>query len=216
MGLNMDVDHVAFAGLRKFDGKRTRWLHPQEVGQIAGRAGRYTRDGTFGVTGDCEEMDEDLVESVVNHQFEPVMGAEWRNARLDFGSLPGLLRSLAEPPKRGGLSLSEEALDERTLRKLAQQEDVVARCKADRSALIRLWDVCQTPDFRKTTDDDHQRMVRTLFDDLTTGRKRLPEDWIAGQFKASPTAATGCTTRSTGRARRGSWRTGCPTPCTKS
>ena len=184
MGLNMDVDHVAFAGLRKFDGKRTRWLHPQEVGQIAGRAGRYTRDGTFGVTGDCEEMDEDLVESVVNHQFEPVMGAEWRNARLDFGSLPGLLRSLAEPPKRGGLSLSEEALDERTLRKLAQQEDVVARCKADRSALIRLWDVCQTPDFRKTTDDDHQRMVRTLFDDLTTGRKRLPEDWIAGQFKA--------------------------------
>jgi ATP-dependent RNA helicase SUPV3L1/SUV3 len=184
MGLNMDVDHVAFAGLRKFDGKRTRWLHPQEVGQIAGRAGRYTRDGTFGVTGDCEEMDEDLVESVVEHQFEPVMGAEWRNARLDFGSLPGLLRSLAEPPKRGGLSLSEEALDERTLRKLAQQDDVVARCKADRSALIRLWDVCQTPDFRKTTDDDHQRMVRTLFDDLTTGRKRLPEDWIAGQFKA--------------------------------
>ncbi|HWU15050.1 MAG TPA: helicase-related protein, partial [Caulobacter sp.] len=184
MGLNMDVDHVAFAGLRKFDGRRTRWLHPQEVGQIAGRAGRYTRDGTFGVTGDCEEMDEDLVESVVNHQFEPVMGAEWRNARLDFGSLQGLLRSLAEPPQRAGLKLAEEALDERTLRKLAQQEDVVARCKADRSALIRLWDVCQTPDFRKTTDDDHQRMVRTLFDDLTTGRKRLPEDWIAGQFKA--------------------------------
>lgn len=184
MGLNMDVDHVAFAGLRKFDGKRTRWLHPQEVGQIAGRAGRYTRDGTFGVTGDCEEMDEDLVESVVEHRFEPVLGAEWRNARLDFGSLQGLLRSLAEPPHRAGLSLSEEALDERTLRKLAQQEDVVARCKADRSALIRLWDVCQTPDFRKTTDDDHQRMVRTLFDDLTTGRKRLPEDWIAGQFKA--------------------------------
>ncbi|HWW27357.1 MAG TPA: helicase-related protein, partial [Caulobacter sp.] len=184
MGLNMDVDHVAFAGLRKFDGRRTRWLHPQEVGQIAGRAGRYTRDGTFGVTGDCEEMDEDLVESVEGHQFEPVMGAEWRNARLDFGSLQNLLRSLAEPPQRAGLSLSEEALDERTLRKLAQQEDVVARCKADRSALIRLWDVCQTPDFRKTTDDDHQRMVRTLFDDLTTGRKRLPEDWIAGQFKA--------------------------------
>lgn len=184
MGLNMDVDHVAFAGLRKFDGKRTRWLHPQEVGQIAGRAGRFTRDGSFGVTGDCEEMDEDLVEAVEHHRFEPVMGAEWRNARLDFGSLQGLLRSLAEPPPRGGLKLAEEALDERTLRKLAQQDDVIARCKADRSALIRLWDVCQTPDFRKTTDDDHQRMVRTLFDDLTTGRKRLPEDWIAGQFKA--------------------------------
>ncbi|MBI1684998.1 helicase-related protein [Caulobacter hibisci] len=184
MGLNMDVDHVAFAGLRKFDGRRTRWLHPQEVGQIAGRAGRYTRDGTFGVTGDCEEMDEDLVQAVEEHAFQPVMAAEWRSARLDFGNLPGLLRSLSEPPNRNGLSLSQEALDERTLRKLAQQEDVVARCKSDRSALLKLWDVCQTPDFRKTTDDDHQRMVRTLFDDLTTGRKRLPEDWINGQFKA--------------------------------
>ena len=184
MGLNMDVDHVAFAGLRKFDGKRTRWLHPQEVGQIAGRAGRYTRDGTFGVTGDCEEMDEDLVEAVENHRFEPIIGAEWRNARLDFGSLPLLLRSLAEGPRRPGLTLTGEVLDERTLRKLAQDEDVIARCKADRSALLRLWDVCQTPDFRKTTDDDHQRMVRTLFDDLTTGKKRLPEDWIHTQFKA--------------------------------
>ncbi len=184
MGLNMDVDHVAFAGLRKFDGVRTRWLHPQEVGQIAGRAGRYTRDGTFGVTGDCEEMDEDLVESVVNHQFEPIIAAEWRNARLDFGSLPLLLKSLGQGPGRAGLTLSNEVLDERTLRKLAQHDDVIARCKADRSALIRLWDVCQTPDFRKTTDDDHQRMVKTLFDDLTTGRKRLPEDWIGSQFKA--------------------------------
>ncbi|MFT4253792.1 MAG: helicase-related protein, partial [Caulobacter sp.] len=184
MGLNMDVDHVAFAGLRKFDGRRTRWLHPQEVGQIAGRAGRYTRDGTFGVTGDCEEMDEDLVQAVEEHAFQPVMAAEWRNARLDFGSLQGLLRSLSEPPNRNGLTLSQEALDERTLRKIAQHEDVVARCKTDRSALLKLWDVCQTPDFRKTTDDDHQRMVKTLFDDLTTGRKRLPEDWINGQFKA--------------------------------
>ncbi|HWT51520.1 MAG TPA: helicase-related protein, partial [Caulobacter sp.] len=184
MGLNMDVDHVAFAGLRKFDGKRTRWLYPQEVGQIAGRAGRYTRDGTFGVTGDCEEIDEDLVEAVESHTFEPIVAAEWRNGRLDFGSLPGLLRSLAETPKRNGLSLSQEALDERTLWALAQQEDVIKRCKTDRSALLRLWDVCQTPDFRKTTDDDHQRMARTLFDDLTTGRKRLPEDWVGGQFKA--------------------------------
>jgi ATP-dependent RNA helicase SUPV3L1/SUV3 len=184
MGLNMDVDHVAFAGLRKFDGKRTRWLYPQEVGQIAGRAGRYTRDGTFGVTSDCEEIDEDLVEAVESHTFEPIVAAEWRNARLDFGSLPGLLRSLAETPQRGGLKLSDEALDERTLRALAKDEDIVKRCKADRSALIRLWEVCQTPDFRKTTDDDHQRMARTLFDDLTTGRKRLPEDWVNSQFKA--------------------------------
>src|SRR6187455_1584662 len=94
MGLNMDVDHVAFAGLRKFDGKRTRFLHPQEIGQIAGRAGRYLTNGTFGVTGEAEDMDPDLVEAVEEHRFEPVAGAEWRNSRLEFSSLATLLRSL--------------------------------------------------------------------------------------------------------------------------
>src|SRR5580765_7125626 len=108
MGLNMDVDHVAFAGLRKFDGKRTRLLHPQEVGQIAGRAGRYQRDGTFGVTGEAEDMDEDLVRAVEDHQFEPVTGAEWRSSRLDFASLPALMASLARPPEREGLKLAAE------------------------------------------------------------------------------------------------------------
>src|SRR5471030_2411512 len=112
MGLNMDVDHVAFAGLRKFDGRRTRWLQPQEIGQIAGRAGRYLRDGTFGVTGDCPDIDPDLAAQVESHAFEPVLAAEWRNSRLDFDSLTELQRSLAAPPPRAGLKLSEESLDE--------------------------------------------------------------------------------------------------------
>src|SRR5271154_6188046 len=89
MGLNMDLDHVAFAGLQKFDGRRTRWLGAQEIGQIAGRAGRYRRDGTFGVTGECAEMDPDWVAAVEGHRFAAVAAAEWRNARLDFHSLPG-------------------------------------------------------------------------------------------------------------------------------
>ena len=182
MGLNMDVDHVAFAGLRKFDGRRNRWLTPQEIGQIAGRAGRFRTDGTFGVTGDCEEMDEDLVEAVENHQFEAVTGAEWRNARLDFDSLPDLLRSLARTPDRSGLRLAQEALDEITLRKLAGDPDVVARVR-DRAALFKLWDVCQTPDFRKVSAEEHVRLVRDLFDHLTTGRRRIPDDWIARQHK---------------------------------
>ncbi|HWA60249.1 MAG TPA: helicase-related protein [Caulobacteraceae bacterium] len=182
MGLNMDVDHVAFAGLRKFDGRRTRWLHPHEVGQIAGRAGRYRTDGTFGVTGTCEEMDDDLVERVESHHFEPVTAAEWRNARLDFQSLAALLRSLDTPPPREGLKASEEALDETTLRQLAADDEVIARCR-DRSALFRLWDACQTPDFRKTTQDDHARLVRTLFDHLTQGRGRVPDEWMSGQFR---------------------------------
>ncbi|MBE7217781.1 MAG: phosphonate-binding protein, partial [Caulobacteraceae bacterium] len=114
MGLNMDVDHVAFAGLRKFDGRRTRWLTGQEVGQIAGRAGRYTKDGTFGVTGEAPEMDEDLVGAVEQHHFQPLEAAEWRNARLEFDSLATLQRSLAKPPRQDGLKLASEAVDETT------------------------------------------------------------------------------------------------------
>ncbi|MET0338141.1 MAG: helicase-related protein, partial [Caulobacter sp.] len=175
MGLNMDVDHVAFAGQRKFDGKRTRYLYPQEVAQIAGRAGRFRTDGTFGVTGDCAEFDEDIVEAVEHHRFDPITDAEWRNPALDFDSLPDLLRSLSEGPKREGLTLTEPGLDERMLRRLAEDEEVVKRCK-DRSVLLRLWETCQTPDFRKTTDDDHRQLVKGLFDDLTTGGRRIPKD----------------------------------------
>jgi ATP-dependent RNA helicase SUPV3L1/SUV3 len=180
MGLNMDVDHVAFAGLRKFDGKRTRWLHPQEIGQIAGRAGRYQRDGTFGVTGEAEDMDEDLVQAVEAHRFEPAVGAEWRSSKLDFGSLPSLLKSLAKQPDREGLKLSAEALDETTLRHLAADPDVADRARG-RVAIERLWDVCQTPDFRKVAAEEHIRLAKEFFLHLTTGRQRIPEDWIARQ-----------------------------------
>src|SRR6202012_4232681 len=182
MGLNMDVDHVAFAGLRKFDGKRTRWLFPQEVGQIAGRAGRYRRDGTFGVTGEAAEMDEDLVAAVEEHHYEPVTAAEWRSAELDFNSLKALTRSLAAPPVRDGLKLAEESLDETTLRQLALDPALEPRIGRNRERLRRLWEVCQTPDFRKTTLDEHVRLCRTVFEHLTSRAGRMPEDWIAGQF----------------------------------
>jgi ATP-dependent RNA helicase SUPV3L1/SUV3 len=183
MGLNMDVDHVAFAGLRKFDGKRTRWLRAPEIGQIAGRAGRFRRDGTFGVTGDCPDMDPDLVAAVESHHFDDVPAAEWRNSRLDFGSLHGLMRSLAEPPSIRGLKLSEEGLDETVLRQLASDDEVARRCR-DRSNLHRLWEVCQTPDFRKTTLEEHVRFVRSVFEYLTERNRRLPPDWLDGQYRS--------------------------------
>jgi ATP-dependent RNA helicase SUPV3L1/SUV3 len=182
MGLNMDVDHVAFAGLDKFDGKRRRPLHAQEVGQIAGRAGRFRTDGTFGVTAGCDPMDDELIEAVEKHAFDPVRFAQWRNGDLDMGSLDGLQRSLAASPGRAGLKAADEALDERALRTLATDEAVRARC-ADRSALYALWDACQTPDFRKTTPDEHIRLVRQFFDQLSTGPRRVPEDWMADQLR---------------------------------
>ncbi len=178
MGLNMDVDHVAFAGLAKFDGKRRRALYAHEVGQIAGRAGRFQNDGTFGVTAGAEVMDADLVAAVEAHRFDPVERALWRNSDLDLRSLAGLLRSLAEPAPRPGHKASEEALDERTLRQLAADDDLMRRA-GDPDALMRLWEACQTPDFRKTTFDDHLRLVRDLFGHLTAGKGLIPEDWMA-------------------------------------
>ncbi|HEV2532035.1 helicase-related protein, partial [Phenylobacterium sp.] len=181
MGLNMDVDHVAFAGLAKFDGHRNRALTPQEVGQIAGRAGRFQRDGTFGVTGECEDMDPDLAQAVEEHRFQPIAGAEWRNPQIDFSSLANLMRGLSAPPNRDGLRLAAEALDEVTLKRLAEDPEVVERAR-DRAALIKLWDVCQTPDFRKVATDDHVRLARDFFFHLTAGRHRIPDDWIAKQY----------------------------------
>jgi ATP-dependent RNA helicase SUPV3L1/SUV3 len=183
MGLNMDVDHVAFAGLRKFDGRRTRTLYSQEIGQIAGRAGRFRRDGAFGVTGDAPDLDSEVVAAVEGHVFPAVQGAEWRNAELDFSSLPNFMRSLAAPPPIPGLRLSEEAQDEITLRQLSA-DDLVLRRTRDRANLKRLWEACQTPDFRRTTQEEHTRLIGGLFEHLTQGDRRVPEDWMQGQFGA--------------------------------
>src|SRR3984957_15142868 len=150
MGLNMDVDHVAFAGLRKFDGRRQRGLYSQEIAQIAGRAGRFRKDGAFGVTGDAPDLDPDMVAAVEGHVFPSVMAAEWRNARLDFQSIQGRMRSLTDSPPASGLRLSAESQDETTLRQLSNDEMIIRRTR-DRSNLMRLWEICQTPDFRKTT-----------------------------------------------------------------
>ena len=181
MGLNMDVDHVAFAGLRKFDGRRLRGLYSQEIAQIAGRAGRFRKDGAFGVTGDAPDLDPDIVAAVEGHVFPSVMAAEWRNHRLDFQSIQGLIRSLAASPPASGLRLSAESQDETTLRQLATDEMIMRRTR-DRSNLMRLWEVCQVPDFRKTTQDEHTRLIGTMFEHLTQGDRRMPEDWMQGQF----------------------------------
>jgi ATP-dependent RNA helicase SUPV3L1/SUV3 len=183
MGLNMDVDHVAFAGLRKFDGRRTRWLHAHEIGQIAGRAGRHLRNGTFGVTGEALELDPDVVEQVVEHRFDPVEAAEWRNARLDFDSLNDLLRSLVATPGAFGLRLTQTALDETLLRRLIKDPEV-ARIGRSRGAIMRLWEACQLPDFQKTTLDEHALLARDIFQALTGKRGRLTADWAAPRFAA--------------------------------
>src|SRR5690606_8871370 len=160
------------------DGRRTRWLHAHEIGQIAGRAGRHLRDGTFGVTGEADDLDPDLVEQVVEHRFDPLEAAQWRNARLDFDTLPDLLRSLTVLPGVSGLTLTAQALDETLLRRAAADPDI-QKIARSRGAVMRLWETCQLPDFQKTTPDEHARLARDIFQALTGKRGRLTHDWFA-------------------------------------
>ena len=182
MGLNMDVDHVAFAESRKFDGRKRRRLSAAELAQIAGRAGRFRSDGTFGETADCGAFDPDLVRRIENHQFAPVTRLQWRNPDLDERSLDNLLISLAEPPDHPALERAREAIDERTLALLASDPDVRDRT-ASMAGVRRLWDACRLPDFRKVTIDAHANLVRTIFMHLTGPAGHLPDDWLNGHLQ---------------------------------
>jgi ATP-dependent RNA helicase SUPV3L1/SUV3 len=182
MGLNMDVDHVAFARLGKFDGHRPRRLAASEVAQIAGRAGRGMRDGTFGTTGGCAPIDEELADAVENHRFEPLEQLAWRNSELDFSHVDALLTSLLAPPPRPGLVRGRDASDLETLAALAREETV--RSLAGGRRMVRtLWDACQIPDFRKLADDSHARFCGRVFGHIAK-EGHLPADWLDGQVAA--------------------------------
>ena len=176
MGLNMDVDHVAFARLTKFDGHRIRRLTPPEVAQIAGRAGRGMRDGTFGSTAECPPLDDDLVHAVETHHFEPLEQLYWRNAALDLSSVDALLASLQAPPPRPGLVRGPDAVDLQTLMALAREPDIRGLARGPRRVRL-LWETCGIPDFRKLADDTHSRLCARVFEHVARD-KMLPSEWI--------------------------------------
>ncbi|MGC1464448.1 MAG: helicase-related protein [Pseudolabrys sp.] len=179
MGLNLDVDHVAFASDRKFDGYQFRKLNPSELAQIAGRAGRATRDGTFGTTGRCDPFDPELVRALESHTFEPVRMLQWRNTDLDFSSIGALQASLAMAPQEAGLTRAPTAEDIIVLDHVARDEDVRALAR-NRVAVERLWDVCQVPDYRKIAPATHAELAVTLYGFLMREGK-IPDDWFARQ-----------------------------------
>jgi ATP-dependent RNA helicase SUPV3L1/SUV3 len=182
MGLNMDLDHVAFARLVKFDGAAPRHLSPAEIAQIAGRAGRHMSDGTFGTTSELGPMEPEVVEAVENHRFDPLARLFWRNSRLDFTSPAALLRSLEERPQQPGLVAAREADDHLALRTLSRQADIGALA-AHRAAVRLLWEVCQIPDFRKVMSDTHARLLGQIHRHLAGPKERLPTDWVARQVE---------------------------------
>ena len=179
MGLNLDVDHVAFASDRKFDGYQFRKLTPAELGQIAGRAGRATRDGTFGTTGRCDPFEPELVQALESHVFEPVRMLQWRNSALDFASLGALQASLAMIPQEQGLTRAPVGEDILVLEHAARDEDVRALAKS-KDTVERLWDACQVPDYRKIAPATHAELVTTLYGFLMREGK-IPTDWFARQ-----------------------------------
>ena len=180
MGLNLTVDHIAFASVRKFDGQNHRTLTPAELAQIAGRAGRHLNDGTFGVTGDVEPFDNDLVERLETHTFESVKVLQWRNRKLDFSSLDALRDSLRAYPTEARLTRARMADDVIALENVSNDRELVDMVRGPAATAI-LWDVCQVPDYRKISSQNHAELIATLYKFLMTGEERIPEDWFAKQ-----------------------------------
>ena len=177
MGLNMNVDHVAFAGLRKFDGRRLRRLDPAEIGQIAGRAGRHMHDGSFGTTLESPALDPRLAAAVESHDFETVRRIHWRNTRLDLSSATALLRSLEAPPPAPELMRPRDTDDIASLRALSRLPEIAARA-VGHDAVSLLWEVCRVPDFRKTVPDAHYRLLAAIWRKLAGPPGVLPEAWV--------------------------------------
>ncbi len=181
MGLNLDVDHVAFSSLSKFDGRRMRPLAPNELAQIAGRAGRGMKDGTFGVTGDARPLDDGVARAIMDHQFTPQNKINWRNPRLQFGSIPNLVNSLEIGPDHERLVKAREADDLRALKTLGEDGQIAARC-TDGPSVRLLWDVCRVPDFRGISHAEHANLLEMIFNYLHQDGS-LPDAWLARQIK---------------------------------
>ena len=181
MGLNLDINHVAFSALTKFDGQRMWYLEPDELAQIAGRAGRHMTDGTFGVTGEAHDLDDEVVKAIENHQFRPIRKLQWRNGRLQFGSVTRLIQTLEQRTDDPWLTRVRESDDLAALRNLSQDAEVVARA-SDGPSVQLLWDVCRIPDFRGISRNEHANLLREIFNFLHQ-HGQVPDDWFARQVK---------------------------------
>jgi ATP-dependent RNA helicase SUPV3L1/SUV3 len=181
MGLNMDIDHVAFASLTKFDGEAPRRLSAPEIAQIAGRAGRHMNHGSFGVTGEVDPLDPELVQRIEEHRFDSLRALRWRNADLDFDSPRALLASLDVLPPTSGLVPARDADDQLALAQMIADPECVSRATS-RDRVRLLWDVCQIPDFRKTMTDVHIRLLKRIWSHLAGPEERIPAEWAADQM----------------------------------
>ena len=177
MGINMDLDNVYFSNLKKFDGKKLRKLNLSEIGQIAGRAGRYLNDGNFGVTGQCKEMNPEEIELLENHKFEEIQYLFWRNSNLNFNNTSTLIKSLDERPNQDWLRKIYEREDEKALKFFLRDKNF-ENIKFDKEKLILLWECCQIPDFVKKTYGNHYDVIRNVFNYLNSEKGKITDDYM--------------------------------------
>ncbi|MCA9710777.1 MAG: helicase, partial [Myxococcales bacterium] len=182
MGLNLDVDRVVFAALHKFDGRERRPLDLAELAQIAGRAGRYTRDGGFGTLRPLPGLPPHAAESVERHRFPPLHRLVWRSRELCFDSVPALVESLRQRPRRRSLRLVEHADDYEALLALSRIDAVRARARGP-EAIALLWEVCRIPDYRKLLVDSHVQLLAAIYEQLAGPAGQLDEDWMAQHIR---------------------------------
>ena len=182
MGLNLDVDHVAFAGLAKFDGRRVRRLQPNELAQIAGRAGRYRNDGSFGETGEAPPIEADVVAAIETNRFQPVRRLQWRNGDLDFASVGSLIESLEAVPSHPELCRTREADDVRTLKSISTTTGTAVSVASGKDVRL-LWETCQIPDFRQVSLHDHANLVKDVYLSLRDNGE-IPEHWLSEQVSS--------------------------------
>ena len=188
MGLNLDVDRIAFAARFKYDGRRRRPLTAAEAGQIAGRAGRFRDNGEFGETADCLPFEEDMVKRIEDHTFEPVDTLQWRSSDLHFASIKSLISSLSKPSGHPCLRQNPHALDEWVLRRMAEDEAIGPEVRGEKN-VRRLWDLARLPDFRKAGFEGHGRLVLGLAETLMDPDARLGDEAMDKRLEALSTTA---------------------------
>ena len=181
MGINMDLDNVYFSNLKKFDGKKLRRLAMSEIGQIAGRAGRYLNDGNFGITGDCKEITAEEVELLENHKFEEIKILFWRNSNLNFNNALSLIKSLEQKPNKDWLRKIHECEDEKVLKYFLKNMES-HNIKNNKETLELLWDCCQIPDFVKKTYGNHLEVVSKVFNFLNSKGGKITNDFMRLQL----------------------------------
>ncbi|MDA9720981.1 helicase-related protein, partial [Candidatus Pelagibacter sp.] len=180
MGINMDLDHVYFSNIKKFDGKKIRRLKISEIGQISGRAGRYLNDGSFGITGDCDEISPEEIEFLENHNFPEIQNIYWRNSSLSFKNKENLLKSLDEKPEKDWLRRVGECEDEKVLKYFLKEN--TNNIENNSNVLKILWECCQIPDFVKKTYGHHLEVVDKVFNFLTGEEKKIPNHYMKKQL----------------------------------